>query len=227
MTNKGSFSPAALPAASLLSLPYYAYHQYNTHLFRAKTYLGGLCRRDMNLSALQKSFSLYIEKMVGKQVSLQLAVISGITAFSSPDTALKVKLCLCFNLSSRPSEAQKSVNSWLFARLRAFSLMIIPLVGCIASLLHQFHLYCLLSSTFSDSSSLTRFIGFKYFSCFKSMWKWYSSLQIFLCDTFLHTFSFFNFLQSFIFFCYRNVYSLHLSHWFQHTSLFIEDTNFV
>ena len=60
---------------------------------------------------------------------------------------------------------------------QAFSLMIIPLVGCIASLLHQFHLYCLFSSTFSDSSSLTRFICFKYFSCFKSMWKWYSSLQ--------------------------------------------------
>ena len=50
---------------------------------------------------------------------------------------------------------------------------------------------------------------------------------IFLCHTFLRTFCFFNFLQSLTFFCYRNVYSFHLSHLFRPTSLFMEDRNFV
>ena len=50
---------------------------------------------------------------------------------------------------------------------------------------------------------------------------------IFPCDTFLCTFSLFSFLQSFIFFCCRNVYSFHLSHLFRRTSLFMEDANFV
>ena len=67
--------------------------------------------------------------MVGKQVSLQLAVISGVTAFLSPGRALKLTLCLCFHLFSHPSESQKSVNSRHFVRLRAFSLMMIPLTG--------------------------------------------------------------------------------------------------
>ena len=82
-----------------------------------------------NYSAFEISFSSYFDKMVGKYVSLQLAVISGVTAFSCPDTALKVTLCLCFHLSSHPSGAQKSVNSRFFANLRAFSLIIIPLTG--------------------------------------------------------------------------------------------------
>ena len=60
---------------------------------------------------------------------LKLAIISGFMAFSSADTALKVILCLCFHLSSHPSEAQKSVNWRIFARLRVFSLTIILLTG--------------------------------------------------------------------------------------------------
>ena len=49
--------------------------------------------------------------------------------FSSPGTALKVTMCLCFHLFSSPSEAQKSVNSKILARLRDFYLIIIPLTG--------------------------------------------------------------------------------------------------
>ena len=49
----------------------------------------------------------------------------------------------------------------------------------------------------------------------------YSSATLFFV-----LFTFFNFLQSFIFSCYRNVYSFHLSHLFRRISLFMEDTNF-
>ena len=65
-----------------------------------------------------------------------------------------------------------------------------------------------------------------FFFCFQSKQKWYFSLHH-IPPIHLRTFSFFNFLQSFIFFCYRNVYSFHFLHMFRHTLLFMEDTNFI
>ena len=59
------------------------------------------------------------------------------------------------------------------------------------------------------------------------MWKWYSSLHLIPPQHFSSYLFFFNFLQNFILFCYKNDYSFHLSHLFWCTLLFMEDTNFV
>ena len=74
------------------------------------------CLKDLSARTLSKLL-----------VSFQLAVISDVTAFASPETACKVTLCFCSHLSIHPSDARKSVNSRLLARLRAFSLITFPL----------------------------------------------------------------------------------------------------
>ena len=116
-----------------------------------------------------------------------------------------------------------------------FSLMIIPLTGMLfqRAFLNQI-------KTASSRSLLALFFNF-----FRLEFTWPDSYasKIFLLSaihaemvffftpcfsaTLFRTFSFFNFLQSFILFCYRNVYSFHLSHLFRRTSLFMEDINFV
>ena len=75
---------------------------------------------------------------------------------------------------------------------------------------------------------LTGFICFKDFFLFAIYMEMVSFFTPFSSATlFFVIYSLFSFLQSFISFCCRNVYSFHLSHLFGRTSLFMEDANFV
>ena len=91
-------------------------------------------------------------------------------------------LTICFHLSIHLSQAQKCVNS----RFRAFSLIKFPLIGMF---LNQV-------KTVSSRSLLSLF-----FSFFWLGFTWPDSFS----------FSFFHFLQCFMFFCDWNVYSFHLN----------------
>ena len=74
-------------------------------------------------------FNSYLDRIVGRLVSFNGAVISEVHDFSSPDAYLKVALYLTFHLSSKPSEALKSSRFNDDANSKALFLRITSEIG--------------------------------------------------------------------------------------------------
>ena len=127
----------------------------------------------------------------------------------------KVTLCLCFHLCIHPSEARKSVNSRLLARLRAYTLITFGLTGMLfehaflnqvktasfRSLLTLFFKIFRLEFTWPDSYAWIIFVLFVIHFDILFFFTLYSST----------TFSFFFLLATLYILCDWNVDSFHLN----------------
>ena len=88
------------------------------------------------------SFSSYLDKIVGREVSFQAAVIPRVTDFDSPHTSLNEILYRAFHECNQPSDAWNFSKFSSFANSRAFSRIIFPWIwiGIFSDLCNSSHL---------------------------------------------------------------------------------------
>ena len=86
------------------------------------------------------SFSLYLDRIVGRDVSFHAFVISGVTNLDSPDTSLNEILYRVLRACNQPSDAWNFSISNCSAKPRAFSGKIVPLIGMFSDLCTSNHL---------------------------------------------------------------------------------------
>ena len=85
MTSNGNFLPVALTTHILVSLTL-CLQPLHFSSFNSRVLFGSVWKKRPNSSVLKISSNLYLDNMVGRGVSFQGAVISGVHHFSSPDT---------------------------------------------------------------------------------------------------------------------------------------------
>ena len=83
---------------------------------------------------LYMPFSLYLDKIVGRDFSFHAFVISGVTDLDSPDTSLNEILNRVSQACNYPSHAWNFSIFNCFAKPRAFSCKIVPLIGIFSDL---------------------------------------------------------------------------------------------
>ena len=99
-----------------------------------KVFLGSRRYKRPNSSPLYVSFSLYLDKTVGRHVSFHAFVISGVADLDSPDTSLNAILYRVFQWYNQPSDAWNLSTFNCFAKPRVLSCKIFPLIGMISDL---------------------------------------------------------------------------------------------
>ena len=89
------------------------------------------------------SFRLYLDRIVGRDVSLHAFVISGVTDLDSPDTSLSEILYQVFQACNQLSDTWSFSIFNCFAKPRVFSfnIDIVPLIGMFSDLCISNHLY--------------------------------------------------------------------------------------
>ena len=86
------------------------------------------------------SFSLYLDRIVGRDVLFHAFVISGVTDLDSPDTSSNEILYRVFQTFNQLSDAWNFSIFNCFAKPKAFSCKIVPLIGMFSGLCISNHL---------------------------------------------------------------------------------------
>ena len=139
-TNIGNFSPAAIVAVisvnrTLLCLP-----PLHFSPFMCKVFLGSSRQKRPNSSALYMSFSLYLDRIIGRYASFHAFVISGVADRDSPNTSLNEISYQVFQACNHPPDAWNFSIFNCFAKPRAFSFKIVSLIGMFSDICISKHL---------------------------------------------------------------------------------------
>ena len=79
-------------------------------------------------------FSLYLDRIVDRDISFHAFVISGVTDLDSPDTSLNETLYRLFQACNQPSDARNFSIFICLAKSGTFSCKIVPLIEMFSDL---------------------------------------------------------------------------------------------
>ena len=128
-TNIGNFSPAAIIVVISVNRTLLCLTPLHFSPFMCKVLLGSSTQKRPNSSALHMSFSLYLDRIIGRYVSFHAFVISGVADRDSPNTSLNEILYQVFQACNQPPDAWNFSIFNYFAKPRAFSCKIVSLIG--------------------------------------------------------------------------------------------------
>ena len=140
ITNIGNVSPAALAVAIPVNRIYCVYRHYISCLSCARFSWEVIDKKG------QIHLPLYVPQLVsrqnyiGRDVSFHAFAISGVTDLDSPDTSLNEILYRVFQACKQPSDVWNFSIFNCFAKPKAFSRKIVPLIGMFSDLCISNHL---------------------------------------------------------------------------------------
>ena len=108
VTTCGSFPSAALVTFISVNLTLLCLPPVHISPFNSRVLFGSFSKKKTNSSGLKIFYILYLDSIVGRYVSFQYAVISGLHDFFLLETVLNETLFYAFYLSTYPFDALKS-----------------------------------------------------------------------------------------------------------------------